>query len=201
TAHRFGSAGRPSAAARLGQESPILSMAFWSCRLASRAVPRARSCSWGCCRMSTAVRFRTGVISAHTQSARGLRQRGQSALAADDDGSGMGRLYASVGQASIVPAAPGLLAGGGHEENPAMELRERTPPNHDARPAGGRIDMLVLHYTGMKTAAEATDRLCDPLSKVSAHYVIDEDGTVWRLVEESRRAWHAGLSFWQGTEN
>src|SRR5262249_43784400 len=82
-----------------------------------------------------------------------------------------------------------------------MNIRERASPNHDARPAGGRIDMLVLHYTGMKTAAEATDRPCDPLSQGSAHYGVDEDGTVWRLVEESRRAWHAGLSFWQGTEN
>src|SRR5215471_11205549 len=82
-----------------------------------------------------------------------------------------------------------------------MMIRERASPNHDARPEGGRIDMLVLHYTGMKTAAEAIDRLCDPAAKVSAHYVIDEDGKVWRLVEESRRAWHAGASFWQGTEN
>jgi N-acetylmuramoyl-L-alanine amidase len=82
-----------------------------------------------------------------------------------------------------------------------MIIRERGSPNHDARPEGGRIDMLVLHYTGMKTAAEAIDRLCDPAAKVSAHYVIDEDGTVWRLVEEGRRAWHAGLSFWQGTRD
>jgi len=82
-----------------------------------------------------------------------------------------------------------------------MTIRERPSPNHDARPEGGRVDMLVLHYTGMKSAAEAIDRLCDPAAKVSAHYLIDEDGTVWRLVEESRRAWHAGISFWQGTEN
>jgi len=82
-----------------------------------------------------------------------------------------------------------------------MNIRERASPNHDARPEPGRIDMLVLHYTGMKTAAEAIDRLCDLAAKVSAHYVIDEDGTVWRLVEEGRRAWHAGVSFWQGTEN
>lgn len=81
-----------------------------------------------------------------------------------------------------------------------MTYSERASPNHDARPEGGRIDMLVLHYTGMKTAAEAIDRLCDPVARVSAHYVIDEDGTVWRLVEESRRAWHAGISFWQGAE-
>jgi len=82
-----------------------------------------------------------------------------------------------------------------------MTIRRRISPNHDARPEGGRIDMLVLHYTGMKTAAEAIDRLCDPAAKVSAHYVVDEDGTVWQLVEESRRAWHAGVSFWQGTRN
>ena len=82
-----------------------------------------------------------------------------------------------------------------------MKLRERPSPNHDARSPSGAIDMLVLHYTGMRTAAEAIDRLCDPAAKVSAHYVIDEDGTVWRLVDERRRAWHAGISFWQGTEN
>lgn len=82
-----------------------------------------------------------------------------------------------------------------------MIIRERPSPNHDARPEAGRIDMLVLHYTGMRTAAEAIDRLCDPAARVSAHYAIDEDGTVWRLVEEGRRAWHAGVSFWQGTED
>jgi N-acetylmuramoyl-L-alanine amidase len=58
--------------------------------------------------------------------------------------------------------------------------------------------MLVLHYTGMLTAAAALDRLCDPVAEVSAHYVIDEDGTIWRLVPEDRRAWHAGHSFWAG---
>jgi N-acetylmuramoyl-L-alanine amidase len=60
------------------------------------------------------------------------------------------------------------------------------------------IDMLVLHYTGMPTAHEALDRLRDPLARVSAHYVVEEDGTVWRLVPEERRAWHAGVSFWRG---
>ena len=82
-----------------------------------------------------------------------------------------------------------------------MIIHERASANHDARSEAGRVDMLVLHYTGMKTAAEAIDRLCDPAAKVSAHYVIDEDGTVWRLVEESRRAWHAGVSFWKGTRD
>ncbi len=58
--------------------------------------------------------------------------------------------------------------------------------------------MLILHYTGMQTAQEAVDRLCDPVAKVSSHYVVDEDGTILRLVPEDRRAWHAGVSFWRG---
>jgi N-acetylmuramoyl-L-alanine amidase len=82
-------------------------------------------------------------------------------------------------------------------------FRERLSPNHDERPAGTPIDMLVLHYTGMKTAREALDRLCDltppaPLPRVSCHYLVEEDGLVWRLVPEERRAWHAGVSFWRG---
>ncbi|HWE47372.1 MAG TPA: N-acetylmuramoyl-L-alanine amidase [Caulobacteraceae bacterium] len=58
--------------------------------------------------------------------------------------------------------------------------------------------MVVLHYTGMKTGAEALARLCDAEAKVSAHYLIEEDGRVFRLVPEERRAWHAGKSFWRG---
>lgn len=71
-------------------------------------------------------------------------------------------------------------------------------PNHDARPDGVPIDMLVLHYTGMRTGAEALDRLCDPAAKVSSHYVVEEDGQTFALVPETRRAWHAGLSWWRG---
>jgi len=75
---------------------------------------------------------------------------------------------------------------------------ERPSPNHEPRPAGTPIDMLVLHYTGMKTASEALARLIDPAAKVSAHYVIDEDGTLYRLVDEDKRAWHAGQAVWRG---
>ena len=71
-------------------------------------------------------------------------------------------------------------------------------PNQDARPPDTPVDMLVLHYTGMRTASEAMARLCDPAAKVSAHYVIDEDGAVGVLVPEDRRAWHAGVSCWRG---
>lgn len=77
-------------------------------------------------------------------------------------------------------------------------IQERPSPNHDARPGERDPDLIVLHYTGMRSGAEAIERLCDPAARVSAHYCIEEDGTLWRLVPESRRAWHAGLSFWQG---
>jgi N-acetylmuramoyl-L-alanine amidase len=70
-------------------------------------------------------------------------------------------------------------------------------PNFDARPEP-KTDHLVLHYTGMQTAAAALERLCDPVARVSSHYVVDEDGTVYCLVEEENRAWHAGVSFWRG---
>ncbi len=71
-------------------------------------------------------------------------------------------------------------------------------PNADARPAGQPIDTLILHYTGMRSAAAALERLCDPAAKVSAHYLIDEDGSVTALVAEQARAWHAGVSAWRG---
>ncbi len=74
-------------------------------------------------------------------------------------------------------------------------------PNHDARPQGAQIDILVLHYTGMKTADEALARLCDPQAKVSAHYTIGRDGRVFAHVPEERRAWHAGVSYWAGETN
>lgn len=77
-------------------------------------------------------------------------------------------------------------------------MRLLASPNFDARPAGTAVDMLVLHYTGMESAQAALARLSDADAKVSAHYVIEEDGTVWHLVEEDARAWHAGVSYWRG---
>jgi len=70
-------------------------------------------------------------------------------------------------------------------------------PNPGER-RGGAPDMLVLHYTGMASARAALDRLCDPAAEVSAHYVIDEEGRVFALVDEGRRAWHAGVAAWRG---
>jgi N-acetylmuramoyl-L-alanine amidase len=71
-------------------------------------------------------------------------------------------------------------------------------PNFNARPCG--VDALVLHYTGMLTAAAAIARLRDPAAEVSCHYLVDEDGRVFRLVAEEMRAWHAGVSRWRGRE-
>lgn len=80
-----------------------------------------------------------------------------------------------------------------------MRVVECRSPNFDARDRV--VDMLVLHYTGMKTGAEALARLCDPAAKVSAHYTIDRDGRIYAHVPEEMRAWHAGVSYWAGEKN
>jgi N-acetylmuramoyl-L-alanine amidase len=77
-----------------------------------------------------------------------------------------------------------------------MKTISAASPNFDARP--GPPDMIVLHYTGMPTGNAALQRLRDPAAKVSAHYLVEEDGRVFALVPEERRAWHAGKSFWRG---
>jgi N-acetylmuramoyl-L-alanine amidase len=71
----------------------------------------------------------------------------------------------------------------------------------DPRPPGTAVDTLILHYTGMPSAEAALERLCDPAAKVSAHWLIDEDGALVALVPEAMRAWHAGVSSWRGESN
>jgi len=71
-------------------------------------------------------------------------------------------------------------------------------PNHGERKDGRRPDMIVLHYTGMRHADSALELLKAPGSDVSAHYFVFEDGRIIQMVQESRRAWHAGKSFWAG---
>jgi N-acetylmuramoyl-L-alanine amidase len=78
-------------------------------------------------------------------------------------------------------------------------VAEVTPsPNHNERAGGRRPDMILLHYTGMASAQAALDLLRARGSDVSAHYFVFEDGRIIQLVQESRRAWHAGKSFWAG---
>jgi N-acetylmuramoyl-L-alanine amidase len=74
---------------------------------------------------------------------------------------------------------------------------KRPSPNFDSR-GHAPIDILLLHYTGMQTGEAAMARLTDAAAKVSAHYTVDEDGTVYAHVDEAARAWHAGVSFWAG---
>ena len=77
-----------------------------------------------------------------------------------------------------------------------MTIIETPSPNFDERKLP--VSMIVLHYTGMIDGPAAIERLRDPEAKVSAHYLIEEDGTVLRMVAEDKRAWHAGRSHWRG---
>lgn len=77
-----------------------------------------------------------------------------------------------------------------------MSLTRLSPNFGDRR--GRRVELVVLHYTAMASCAEALERLCDPAAEVSAHYLIDEDGTRHALVAEADRAWHAGAGAWAG---
>ena len=72
-------------------------------------------------------------------------------------------------------------------------------PNHDVR-GPHQVELLVLHYTGMQTGQAALERLSEAAAGVSAHYLLEEDGTLYRLVAEDRRAWHAGVAAWQGQD-
>lgn len=77
-----------------------------------------------------------------------------------------------------------------------MDFVERPSPNFDERRLS--VSLIVLHYTGMPDSASALDRLASPEAGVSAHYLVDEDGTIYRMVDERKRAWHAGKSRWRG---
>ena len=75
---------------------------------------------------------------------------------------------------------------------------EAPSPNRGPRRDHAPIDILLLHYTGMTSAAAALERLTAEESKVSSHYLVDEDGVVYRLVPDALRASHAGVSYWAG---
>ncbi|MEH6694259.1 MAG: N-acetylmuramoyl-L-alanine amidase [Hyphomonas sp.] len=77
-----------------------------------------------------------------------------------------------------------------------MQVEQVASPNFNDRKHP--VDMLVLHYTGMETGEAALTRMCDPAAEVSAHYMVWEDGRITQLVSEDQRAWHAGVSIWQG---
>jgi len=74
----------------------------------------------------------------------------------------------------------------------------RVSPNFGPRRDGMRPEIIMLHYTGMETSASAESWLCDPVSEVSSHYLVREDGSIVQMVRESDRAWHAGKGSWRG---
>lgn len=80
-----------------------------------------------------------------------------------------------------------------------MKIIQQLSPNFNDR--RHPVDLLVLHYTGMETGDAALDRMRDPEAEVSAHYLVWEDGRIVKLVPEDKRAWHAGVSSWQGDDD
>jgi N-acetylmuramoyl-L-alanine amidase len=84
-----------------------------------------------------------------------------------------------------------------HPDSSVVERIEASP-NFDERTGLAQPDMIVLHYTGMQFAHEAVQRLCDTKARVSSHYVVLENGSILQLVQEAKRAWHAGVSSWGG---
>ena len=74
-------------------------------------------------------------------------------------------------------------------------------PNFESRRDECKPDMLILHYTGMGDARASCRWLCDPVSRVSCHYLIDERGAIIQMVDEDMRAWHAGVSSWKGDQD
>lgn len=80
-----------------------------------------------------------------------------------------------------------------------MKIIQKPSPNFDDRTLP--IDLLILHYTGMESGQLALERMCDVDAKVAAHYMVEEDGRIFQLVSEDKRAWHAGVSEWNGETN
>lgn len=89
----------------------------------------------------------------------------------------------------------------GRKELIAVPVIWHPSPNFGARRDGLTPSLIVLHYTAMDYAQAALDRLCDPEAEVSAHYLIGSDGTVWQMVQEQDRAWHAGAGEWRGLDD
>ncbi len=82
-----------------------------------------------------------------------------------------------------------------------MKIVDYPSVNFNERPSGCGVDCIVLHYTDVASINETLAILTDPKREVSSHYVIDEDGTIYRLVDDGKRAWHAGPSQWLGRDN
>ncbi len=74
-----------------------------------------------------------------------------------------------------------------------MEIIEKLSPNQSLRKSV-KIDMIVIHATAGASLENAVSWMQNPKSGVSAHYCIGKDGKIVKLVDESKKAWHAGKS-------
>lgn len=79
---------------------------------------------------------------------------------------------------------------------PSLVCEQRPSPNFGERHAGTRVELILLHYTGMLTGETAVQWMCQERARVSSHYLVHEDGRITQLVAEAKRAWHAGEAFW-----
>ena len=71
-------------------------------------------------------------------------------------------------------------------------------PNFDDRNSNN-IEIIVIHYTALSSTSKSLKYLCSKKNKVSSHYLISQEGKIYSLVSEKKRAWHAGQSYWRGT--
>ncbi|WP_171235452.1 N-acetylmuramoyl-L-alanine amidase [Ruegeria sp. HKCCA6837] len=99
-----------------------------------------------------------------------------------------------------------MLAAGTQARSAVLSTIELSPiwhpsPNFGERRDGLTPSLIVIHYTAMDSAQAALERLCDLKAEVSAHYLIGNDGTLWQMVREEHRAWHAGAGEWDGKDD
>ncbi|WP_249785037.1 N-acetylmuramoyl-L-alanine amidase [Rhodopseudomonas infernalis] len=104
-------------------------------------------------------------------------------------------------QRRVIPLPKGIVAMRTFLPDSSVVSDIIPSPNFGERNRGRQPDMIVLHYTGMPDVEGALTRLCKAGTEVSAHYVVLEDGRILQCVQESKRAWHAGLAKWAGEED
>jgi N-acetylmuramoyl-L-alanine amidase len=82
-----------------------------------------------------------------------------------------------------------------------LNIQWRQSPNYNARPPSKGVELVVIHATAGTSEEGDLSWLCSPKSRVSYHYLVGRTGALYQLVQESRRAWHAGRSRWLGKDN
>jgi len=81
-------------------------------------------------------------------------------------------------------------------DNFISEIEFIPSPNFSSRQKR-KIDMIVIHYTGSLRINGTVSWFQNPKSKVSAHYIIGRDGRTIQTVKDEKKAWHAGVSYWE----